>query len=631
METISRRKLLATLGAAGATLATGGMLNAGAGVAYGQASVTENVYGKEDKVDGKFHWKDLENIDFCVKTTLSELRGGADTRPEDAYFVTDSGKEGCFLYDPTDTSTPDNTGTVVVTAGGKRFKRVMTGTVSASWFGAKGDGATVETAALQNALNAAAGRKLWIPKQANGFYLTGQLFVPGDIVIEFEPGTVVQAIDTLNLKAPYERLIRIKNVKNVLILGNGAVLKMNKAAYLTGEQAHIFDISGSENVTIERLSANDSGGDGFYVGNYEATKSYCKNVVLRDCTADNNRRQGLSIISVDGFLADGCRFTNTTGTAPKSGVDIEPNNNTGVDVLKKVRFVGCMADGNVGRGFLVSLQKLTASNERVDITFENCRTRGNSFGSSVNYGGDGVRAVKGDVKFIDCMAENEQYGGYSVLSNSSESVKTTFVRCKAINCNTVNAPEDPYGYGASFIVSTVPQQPRAAIGNVEFIGCSSIDDRAAPLIVRGFAVKRNGNEAIRNVIFDNCRVIGGAQSLYHIDPMTEDVHAATAPSPVRNVTASGPVNTSWIGHTITNAGASGDMALTLPPAKRGYTYKFAVEDAHAIKLVPQPGAAIFKPAGGGPDVQSANRGDSISLVGRSDGNWEVAGAVGIWY
>lgn len=627
METISRRKLLASIGIAGAALATGGIVNAGSPVVNGKTDVTDSVYGS----GGNFHWKDLADIDFVVKVTLAELRSGADSRPEDAYYVTDDGMEGIFLYDQADTATLDNTGTVVVTSGGKRFKRVYAGMVCSSWFGAKGDGTTVETQALQNALNASVGKKLFIRKQRNSHYLTGQLFVPNDIVIELEPGTVIQAVDTLLRSAPYERLIRIKNVKNVAVIGNGATFRMNKAAYTTGEQAHIFDISGSENVTIERVSANDSGGDGFYVGNYEATNPYSKNVVLRDCIANNNRRQGLSVISVDGFLAEGCRFTNTNGTAPKSGVDIEPNNNSGADVLKKVRFVGCSAEGNDGRGFLISLHRMTAANERVDITFENCHTKANSFGSSVNYGGDGARAVKGEIKFIDCTAEKEQYAGFSVLSSSSESVKTTFVRCKAVNCNTVNAPNDAYGYGSSFIITTVPQQVRASIGNVEYIGCQSIDDRAVPLIVRGFAAKRNAGEIIRNVKYDDCKVSGGAQSLYHIDAIAENVHASSVPAPSAAVAASGPVIPGSIGHTLTNAGASGDIELALPQAKAGYTFRFFVERPFAIKLVPRSGASILKPAGSGANVQSSNPGDSIMLFGRADGNWEISGVVGSWF
>ncbi|PYI56907.1 right-handed parallel beta-helix repeat-containing protein [Paenibacillus flagellatus] len=625
---ISRRKLLASLGAAGVALAAGGVWNGrSSGAAYAK-SVSEDVYGA---LGDKLQLKDLRGLDFCLAVSLDGLRATGDRLPDAVYYVTDAGKEGVFVYDKTDSTSADDTGTVVVTTGGRRFKRVVGDTVVLSWFGAVGDGVTVETLPMQAALNAASGKRLYIPKQRSGFYLTGQLFVPSDIVIEFEPGTVVQAVDTLKRTAPYERLIRVKNARNVHIIGNGATLRMNKAAYTSGEQAHIFDISGSENVVIERIHANDSGGDGFYIGNYEASMPFCKQIVLRHCVADNNRRQGLSIISADGFLAEGCRFTNTNGTAPKSGVDIEPNNNSGQDVLKQIRFVDCVAEGNAGRGFLVSLHRMKASNERVDITFRNCRTKGNSFGSSVNYGAEGAQAVKGEVTFVDCAAEQEQYAGYSVLSSSPESVKTSFVRCRAVNCNTVNAPQDPYGFGSSFIVTTVPQFPRTAIGNVEFVECVSVDERAVPLIARGFALKKNANEAIRDVRFVNCTVRGGAQRLLYVDPAADRVYADLRPQPELAAVSSGAVEAGSIGHRIANEGAAGAVTLTLPPARTGRVHTFAVESPHPLTVATAPGSVIRTPNGSLPAVESANPGDSITLTGRADGNWDVAGAVGAWF
>ncbi|MNI11342.1 hypothetical protein D3C73_644860 [compost metagenome] len=406
---------------------------------------------------------------------------------------------------------------------------------------------------------------------------------------------------------------------------------MNKAAYTSGEQAHIFDISGSENIIIERVNANDSGGDGFYVGNFEATLFFSKDVVLRQCVANNNRRQGLSVISVDGFLAEGCKFTNTKGTAPKSGVDIEPNNNSGQDLLKRVRFVDCVAEGNDGRGFLVSLHRMTASNERVDITFDRCRTKGNSFGSSVNYGAEGTKAVKGEVAFIDCAADQEQYAGYSVLSSSPESVKTSFIRCRAVNCNTVNAPNDPYGYGSSFIVTTVPQFPRTAIGNVEFLECTSIDERITPLIIRGFSVKKNHAEVIRDVRFVNCKTIGGTQRLLYIEPTADRVFADLRPQPELTMSSTASVDTGANGHLIVNSGALGAVTLTLPQAKKGQTFAFAVESPNLLKLTAQAGSMIRTPSGIKAELESANLGDSITLTGRADGNWDLNGYVGTWF
>lgn len=626
---ISRRKLLASIGLVGVAAASGGILkSAGFGTAFAKEdSVTDAVYGT-----GKpEHWKDLlylNDLHFVLAVTIEELRAKTDPDPLFAYYVTNEGQEGVFRYDPNDTATMDNTGTVLVSVNGKRFKRMYGDTVYASWFGTKADGVTVDTEPLQSALYAAAGRKLLIPQQKSGYYLTGQLLVPSQSVIVFEPGTVVQAVDSLSRSAPYERLIRIRDAKEVYVRGNGATLRMNKAAYTSGEQAHIFDISGSENVVIEDINANDSGGDGFYIGAYLSTTPYNRNITLRNCRADNNRRQGLSVISVDGLQVENCRFSNTKGTAPQSGVDIEPNGQ--LDLLKHIRFVNCTADGNVGRGFLVSVHRQTDASERIDIVFQGCRTKGNSYGYSMNYGGDGSNAVQGDIKLIDCTAESEQYAGFSDLSFSADSAKRSYIRCKAVNCNTVNQPDDPYGFGSSFILTTVPAQPRNAIGNAVYIDCEGIDTRKAPLMKRGFAAKQNKAETIRGVRYVNCSVKGGGQSLYSIDPATEDIHAENHPQLVQAFPSSGAVSPSHIGCKITNTGAAGDIRLVLPAAKSAIAYTFFVEAPYGLTVAAAAGGTILTPSGPKAEISASAAGSSISLLGRKDGRWEITQAVGEW-
>ncbi|MDR6550299.1 right-handed parallel beta-helix repeat-containing protein [Paenibacillus qinlingensis] len=627
---ISRRKLLATLGLGGiAAISTGLWEGVGRSTVFAKdQTVTGSVYGITNK-NRKKELLELLDMQLCVTVKLEDLRTELDPNPSLAYYVTNEMQEGFFRYDPNDTTTADNTGTVLVSTNGKRFKRMYEDTIIATWFGAKGDGLTNDTLALQTALNTASGHKLFIPKQRSGFYLTGQLFIPSQIAIELEPGTIIQAIDTLSRVSPtFERLIRIKTVKDVYINGNGAIFRMNKAAYTSGEQAHIFDISGSENVVIENINANDSGGDGFYIGYFESTVTFCRNIVIRNCRADNNRRQGLSVISVDGLTVENCRFTNTKGTAPQSGVDIEPNGQ--LDLLKNIRFIQCVAEGNTGRGFLITLLKPTAVSAPIDIVFDRCITKGNSFGYSMNYGGDGAKAVQGEIKLIDCIADSEQYGGFSDLSFSADSAKRSYIRCKAINCNTVNQPDDPYGYGSSFILTTVPAQVRTAIGNAVYMDCESIDSRQVPLIKRGFSLKKNKSEIIRNVAYLNCSIKGGGQSMYSIDPTSEDIYAEKSPLPIQTFTSSGAITLDYIGFKITNAGSSGEVSLTLPTAKASVTYTFFVEASNRLNLVTQPGKSILTPSGGKSLIGTAVQGNSVTLLGRSDGQWEIAGIVGEW-
>lgn len=67
------------------------------------------------------------------------------------YVAGDGG--GLFRFDALDTTSPDNTGTVIVDAAGNRWKRQFSGPVNLKWFGARGDGLTNDTTAVQTAIN----------------------------------------------------------------------------------------------------------------------------------------------------------------------------------------------------------------------------------------------------------------------------------------------------------------------------------------------------------------------------------------------------------------------------------------------------------------------------------------------
>ena len=74
----------------------------------------------------------------------------------------------------------------------------------------------------------------------------------------------------------------------------------------------------------------DAWGDGIYINNGT-------NITTQNILCDNNRRQGVSIIKVDGYHSLNDKIINTNGTSPEYAIDIEPNSNT--DYIKNVVIV----------------------------------------------------------------------------------------------------------------------------------------------------------------------------------------------------------------------------------------------------------------------------------------------------
>ena len=144
-----------------------------------------------------------------------------------------------------------------------------------------------------------------------------------------------------------------------------------------GEHGHVLVIRGGENCLVDGVVMKEGSGDGldvkglnfFYDANYNETR----NLVVRNCIIDSNRRNNISI--TDGYhiiiennqiLNAGVDTPTSQGTAPQFGIDIEPY----------------AEDNDAGVAFYYEHIE--------DITIRNNIERGSVKGATIIVGGDTV-------------------------------------------------------------------------------------------------------------------------------------------------------------------------------------------------------------------------------------------------
>jgi hypothetical protein len=221
---------------------------------------------------------------------LRAYAGGATS-----VFVRASGIAGTFVRDDADTTSADNGGTIIVAANGKRWKRVFDGAVDIRWFGAVDGGADSTSAVVaafsaHDVVHAAAG--VW---NVSTFSVgAGKTLLTDGLETVFQQ-IAGQAVGT--------RVIRVTG-SNASI---GSLTIRGNIATDTDEQNHGIFIQANaidgdiSNVSIGDVHGQDIRGDVVYIGQANGGANALKNIHVGNVSFDNVYRNGVSIVSCDGF------------------------------------------------------------------------------------------------------------------------------------------------------------------------------------------------------------------------------------------------------------------------------------------------------------------------------------------
>ena len=235
------------------------------------------------------------------------------------------------------------------------------------------EGADITDTLNQEISKLSSGGTLSVPAGTYKVDATKSIALKSNISIKLSPKTYLEVIANKNTSY---RLFKVHNVKNVTIEGGNLIGDKYTHLDTKGQWGMGVDVKDSQNIKIKNMNISKMWGDAIYIGTSGKNSNY--KLTLSNIQMDDNRRQGISITSVNTLLAENLVIKNTSGIGPQNGVDIEPNNNKAI--LKNIIFRNLLTQNNKGVGFQASLKHYKGSNLPISISLDQHKDTGSAFG-----------------------------------------------------------------------------------------------------------------------------------------------------------------------------------------------------------------------------------------------------------
>jgi hypothetical protein len=245
--------------------------------------------------------------------------------------------------------------------------------VNVKTFGARGDGVFDDTSAIQAAINSlpSSGGTVFVP--AGKYLIDAVRTVKLRSNMHFQLDLDATLIAKPNSSDTYS-ILYAQQLHDLEISGGQILGERDRHIGTTGEGGHCIRVLGCSRVTIRDIRLANGWGDGLVVGPkpmYGKRYIYSTDVEVANIVCNRNRRNGLSITNVIGMKVYDSEFSDTNGTKPQCGIDIEPNKDIdGSGHCDQVHIENCVMKGNAAYG-------INVWNRAYNLTITGCVVDGN--------------------------------------------------------------------------------------------------------------------------------------------------------------------------------------------------------------------------------------------------------------